>query len=49
LVKAIRFSMWHPDVFGCVYALHPAGTGSDVQIMDSLPNWDLLAKCQIHG
>ncbi|NYF79236.1 alpha/beta hydrolase [Granulicella arctica] len=39
---AIRFGMRHPDVFGSVYALHPVGTGSGVQIMDSRPNWDLL-------
>jgi hypothetical protein len=41
---AIRFGMRHPDVFGSVYALHPVGTGSGVQVMYSRPNWDLLAS-----
>ncbi|HZU26926.1 MAG TPA: alpha/beta hydrolase-fold protein [Bryobacteraceae bacterium] len=40
---AIRFGMRHPDVFGSVYAMHPVGTGSGIQIMDSIPNWDVLA------
>ena len=40
---AIRFGMRHPDVFGSVYALHPVGTGSGVQVMYSRPKWDLLA------
>lgn len=43
---AIRFGMKHPDVFGSVYALHPVGTGSGLKIMDSLPNWDLLANAK---
>ena len=43
---AIRFGMRHPDVFGSVYALHPVGTGSGVQIMDSRPNWDLLMNAK---
>jgi len=43
---AIRFGMRHPDVFGSVYALHPVGTGSGVQIMDSRPDWDLLANAK---
>ena len=38
--------MRHPDVFGSVYALHPVGTGSGVKVMDSLPNWDLLANAK---
>jgi len=41
---AIRFGMKHPEVFGAVYALHPVGTGSGVQVMYSRPNWDLLAN-----
>ncbi|RSL17807.1 putative esterase [Edaphobacter aggregans] len=41
---AIRFGMKHPEVFGSVYALHPVGTGSGVQVMYSRPNWDLLAN-----
>ncbi|MBW8869496.1 MAG: esterase [Acidobacteriales bacterium] len=40
---AIRVGMKHPDVFGSIYAMNPVGTGSGVQIMDSRPNWDLLA------
>ena len=43
---AIRFCMRHPDVFGSVYALHPVGTGSGVQVMDSLPRWDLMANAK---
>lgn len=43
---AIRFGMKYPDVFGSVYALHPVGTGSGLKIMDSLPNWDLLANAK---
>ena len=41
---AIRFGMRYPDVFGAVYALHPVGTGSGVQIMYTRPNWDLMAR-----
>jgi S-formylglutathione hydrolase FrmB len=41
---AIRFGMKHPDVFGSVYALHPVGTGSGVQIMQGRPNWDILSQ-----
>jgi enterochelin esterase-like enzyme len=43
---AIRFGMRHPDVFGSVYALHPVGTGSGVQVMYARPNWDLLASAK---
>ncbi len=46
---AIRFGMKYPDVFGSVYALHPVGTGSGVKIMDSLPDWDLLASAKSLG
>jgi hypothetical protein len=41
---AIRMGMRHPEVFGSVYALHPVGTGSGVQIMHARPNWDVLAN-----
>ena len=41
---AMRLGMRHPDVFGSVYALHPVGTGSGVQTMNSRPNWDTLAN-----
>jgi hypothetical protein len=40
----LRLAMRHPDVFGSIFALHPVGTGSGVQIMYSRPNWDLLAN-----
>ncbi len=43
---AIRVGMRHSDVFGSVYAMHPVGTGSGVRIMDSLPNWDLMANAK---
>jgi enterochelin esterase-like enzyme len=43
---AIRFGMKYPEVFGSVYALHPVGTGSGVQVMYSRPNWDLLAHAK---
>jgi Putative esterase len=43
---AIRFGMKHPDVFGTVYAMHPVGTGSGVQVMYSRPNWELLANAK---
>jgi hypothetical protein len=43
---AIRFGMKYPDVFGSVYALHPVGTGSGLKIMDSLPDWDILANAK---
>jgi pimeloyl-ACP methyl ester carboxylesterase len=43
---AIRFGMKHPDVFGSVYAMNPVGTGSGVQIMDSRPDWELLANAK---
>jgi hypothetical protein len=43
---AVRFGMKYPDVFGSVYALHPVGTGSGLKIMDSLPDWDLLANAK---
>lgn len=43
---AIRLGMRHPDVFGSVYALHPVGTGSGLQIMHSRPDWDLLTRAR---
>ncbi len=43
---ALRFGMRHPEVFGAVYALHPVGTGSGVQVMYSRPDWDLMAKAK---
>lgn len=43
---AIRYGMKHPDIFGSVYALHPVGTGSGLKIMDSLPDWNLMANAK---
>ncbi len=43
---ALRLGMRHPEIFGSVYALHPVGTGSGVQIMDARPNWDVLANAK---
>jgi hypothetical protein len=43
---AIRLAMRHPDVFGSVYAMHPVGTGSGVRVMDSLPDWNLMANAK---
>jgi len=41
---AFRFGMQYSNVFGSVYALHPVGTGTGLQIMHLRPNWDVLAK-----
>jgi enterochelin esterase-like enzyme len=43
---AIRFGMLHPDIFGSVYGMHPVGTGSGVQIMESRPNWEILESAR---
>jgi hypothetical protein len=43
---AIRLTMKHADVFGSVYGLHPVGSGSGIQIMDSLPNWHLMGNAK---
>ena len=43
---ALRLGMRYPDVFGTVYAMHPVGTGSGVQLMYSRPNWKLLASAR---
>ena len=43
---AIRVGMRHPEVFGAVYALHPVGTGSGIQIMHARPNWEILANAK---
>ncbi len=43
---ALSLGMKHADVFGSIYALHPVGTGSGVQIMESRPNWDLLTNAK---
>lgn len=43
---AIRLAMRHPEVFGSVYGMHPVGTGSGIQIMESRPNWTLMANAK---
>ncbi|MGB6931382.1 MAG: alpha/beta hydrolase-fold protein [Acidobacteriaceae bacterium] len=39
---ALRLAILHPDVFGTVYAMHPVGTGSGVEVFTSRPDWALL-------
>jgi len=43
---AIRFGMRHPDVFGCVYAMHPVGTGTGVGVSMKIPKWDILVDAK---
>jgi hypothetical protein len=43
---AIRFAMRHPDVFGSVYAMHPVGTGTGVNVSAALPKWDILVNAK---
>jgi S-formylglutathione hydrolase FrmB len=43
---AIRLGMRHPEVFGSVYAMHPVGTGTGLQVMYARPNWDLMARAK---
>lgn len=40
---ALRLGFLHPDVFGTVYAMHPVGTWSGVEVFTSRPDWALLA------
>jgi enterochelin esterase-like enzyme len=39
---ALRLGFLHPDVFGTVYAMHPVGTWSGVEVFTSRPDWALL-------
>ncbi len=39
---ALRLGILHPAVFGTVYAMHPVGTGSGVEVFTSRPDWALL-------
>jgi len=39
---ALRLGILHPDVFGTVYAMHPVGTWSGVEVFTSRPDWVLL-------
>lgn len=41
---ALRIAMHHPQVFSSVYAMHPVGTGTGDQLVNRLPNWELLNK-----
>jgi Putative esterase len=43
---AIRFGMRHPDVFGSVYAMHPVGTGTGVNISAAIPDWNILTTAK---
>jgi S-formylglutathione hydrolase FrmB len=43
---AIRFGMRFPNVFGSVYAMHPVGTGTGVNMSAGLPKWDILANAK---
>jgi hypothetical protein len=43
---AIRLGMRRADRFGSLYALHPVGTGSGLQVMHSRPNWSLLSQAR---
>lgn len=43
---AIRLGMRRADRFGSVYALHPVGTGSGLQVMHSRPNWSMLSQAR---
>lgn len=43
---AIRFGMRYPNVFGCVYAMHPVGTGTGVGISMTIPKWDILTNAK---
>jgi enterochelin esterase-like enzyme len=39
---ALRLGILHPDTFGTIYAMHPVGTGSGVEVFISRPDWALL-------
>jgi pimeloyl-ACP methyl ester carboxylesterase len=43
---ALRLGLLHPDVFGVVYAMHPVGTGSGVQVLTARPDWQLLTSAK---
>lgn len=43
---AIRMGMKYSNIFGCVYALHPVGTGNGVKVLASLPNWELMEQAR---
>jgi esterase/lipase superfamily enzyme len=43
---AIRLGMRHPDVFGSVYAMHPVGTATGVNVSMTIPKWDILANAK---
>jgi S-formylglutathione hydrolase FrmB len=39
---ALKLAMLHPDLFGCVYALHPVGTGTGLMPTQAMVNWPRL-------
>lgn len=43
---AIRTALLAPGVFGAVYALHPVGTGTGLQTMNSRPNFERLSAAK---
>lgn len=43
---ALRFGMAYPDIFSVVYAMHPVGTGSGVQMLVSRPSWSTIANAK---
>ena len=43
---ALRFGMAYPNIFSVVYAMHPVGTGSGVQMLVSRPNWSTIANAK---
>ena len=43
---AIRLAMFHPDIFGSVYALHPVGTDVGERSMLYVPDWNEIHKAK---
>jgi S-formylglutathione hydrolase FrmB len=43
---AIRFGMRRPSVFGFVYAMHPVGTGTGVDVSMNIPKWDIMTNAE---
>ncbi|HEY5054634.1 MAG TPA: alpha/beta hydrolase-fold protein [Acidobacteriaceae bacterium] len=43
---ALRIGMAYPTIFSVVYAMHPVGTGSGVQMLVSRPNWSTIANAK---
>ncbi len=43
---AIRLAMFHPDIFGSVYGLHPVGTDIGERSMLFVPDWNAIHKAK---